>query len=131
MTSDPIADMLSRIRNALMARHPQVEMPLSKLKVHIAEILKAEGFIESFTVANDSIVGSLTLSLKYGRDRAPAIMGLRRLSRPGRRHYVKHTDMPKVLSGMGISIVSTSRGLLTSRQAEHERIGGELLCEVW
>jgi small subunit ribosomal protein S8 len=133
MTTDPIADMLARIRNAILARHPRAEMPLSKVKVRIAEILKDEGFIDSFAVqpAGDQPLGSLTITLKYGRDRSSAIVGLKRVSRPGRRLYVKHTDLPKVMSGMGISIISTSRGVLTSRQAEQERVGGELLCEVW
>ena len=130
MTTDPVSDMLSRIRNAILARHPRVEMPLSKLKVRIAQILKDEGFVDSFTVQTEGH-GTLTILLKYGRDRTSAIVGLRRCSRPGRRHYVKHTEMPKVLSGMGISIVSTSRGLLTSRQAANDHVGGELLCEVW
>jgi small subunit ribosomal protein S8 len=130
MTTDPIADMLARIRNAALARHPRAEMPLSKVKVHIAEILKAEGFIEDFSVQNEG-AGTLTIELKYGRDRSSAIMGLKRVSRPGRRFYVKHTDLPKVMSGMGISIISTSRGVLTNKQALQERIGGELLCEVW
>lgn len=133
MTTDPIADMLARIRNAILARHPRAEMPLSKVKVRIAEILKDEGFIDSFSVQEpgDQPIGSLTITLKYGRDRTSAIVGLKRVSRPGRRLYVKHTDLPKVMSGMGISIISTSRGVLTSRQAEQERVGGELLCEVW
>ena len=133
MTTDPIADMLSRIHNAILARHARVEMPLSKVKVRIAEILKDEGFIDSFSVqpAGDQPMGSLTITLKYGRDRTSAIVGMKRVSRPGRRLYVKHTDLPKVMSGMGISIISTSRGVLTSRQAEQERVGGELLCEVW
>jgi small subunit ribosomal protein S8 len=133
MTTDPIADMLARIRNAILARHPRAEMPLSKVKVRIAEILKDEGFIDGFSVQTpaDQPLGSLTITLKYGRDRSSAIVGLKRVSRPGRRLYVKHTDLPKVMSGMGISIISTSRGVLTSRQAEQERVGGELLCEVW
>jgi small subunit ribosomal protein S8 len=130
MTTDPIADMLTRIRNGLMARHPRVEMPLSKLKVRIAEILKDEGFISEYSVQSEA-PATLAVVLKYGRDKSSAIVGMRRLSRPGRRVYVKHSDLPKVMSGMGISIISTSRGVLTNRQAETERIGGELLCEVW
>lgn len=129
MTTDPIADMLTRIRNGLLARHPRVEMPLSKLKVRIAEILKDEGFISEFSVQAEP--ATLAVVLKYGRDKTSAIVGMRRLSRPGRRVYVKHTDLPKTMSGMGISIISTSRGVLTNRQAETERVGGELLCEVW
>jgi small subunit ribosomal protein S8 len=130
MTSDPIADMLTRIRNAILARHARVEMPLSKLKARIAELLKEEGYIEDFSVSTEA-PGTLTVLLRYGRDRASAIVGLKRLSRPGRRVYVKSTELPKVMAGMGISIISTSRGILTSRQAEKEHVGGELLCEVW
>jgi small subunit ribosomal protein S8 len=130
MTNDPISDMLSRIHNGILARHTRVEMPLSKLKVRIAELLKQEGFIDGFSVQTEA-PGSLTVLLKYGRDRSSAIVGLKRVSRPGRRLYVKHTDLPKVMSGMGISIISTSRGVLTNKQAAKERIGGELLCEVW
>jgi small subunit ribosomal protein S8 len=130
MVTDPIADMLARIRNAIMAHHARAEMPLSKLKVHIAEILKSEGFIDDYSVQPER-PGTLTILLKYGRDRSSAIVGLRRRSRPGRREYVSHAELPKVMSGMGVSIISTSRGLLTSRQAEQARIGGELLCEVW
>jgi small subunit ribosomal protein S8 len=130
MTTDPIADMLSRIHNAILARHTRVEMPLSKVKIRIAQILKDEGFIEGFTVQSD-FPATCTLVLKYSRDRSSAIIGLKRCSRPGRRLYVKHTDLPKVMSGMGISIISTSRGVLTNKQAVKERVGGELLCEVW
>ena len=130
MTTDPIADMLSRIHNAILARHARTEMPLSKVKVRIAEILKEEGFIDGFSVQTE-FPGSLTLVLKYARDRSSAIIGMKRVSRPGRRQYVKHTDLPKVMSGMGISIISTSRGVLTNKQAQKERVGGELLCEVW
>ena len=130
MVTDPIADMLARIRNAIMANHARVEMPLSKLKARIAEILRDEGFVEDFSVQSEA-PATLTILLKYGRDRSSAIVGLRRRSRPGRREYVSHSELPKVMSGMGVSIISTSRGVLTSRQAEQARVGGELLCEVW
>ena len=130
MTTDPIADMLARIRNAILANHARTEMPLSKIKARIAEILKDEGFIDDFSVQNEGH-GTLTIILKYGRDRESAIVGLRRRSRPGRREYVSHGQLPKVMSGMGVSIISTSRGVLTTRQAEQARVGGELLCEVW
>ncbi len=130
MTTDPIADMLSRIHNAILARHSRVEMPLSKVKVRIAQILKDEGFIDDFSV-QDGLPAVLTVLLKYSRDRSSAIIGLKRCSRPGRRLYVKHTELPKVMNGMGISIISTSRGVLTNKEAAKERIGGELLCEVW
>lgn len=131
MTTDPVADMLTRIRNAILARHATTEIPLSKLKVHIAVILKAEGYIAGFAVKEEGFQGTITVELKYGRDRQSAIVGMKRVSRPGRRLYVRHQDLTKVMNGMGISIISTSRGLLTNRQAEQERIGGELLCEVW
>jgi len=130
MTTDPIADMLARIRNAVLARHARTEMPLSKMKVRIAQILKDEGYIDDFSYQAEA-PATLSIQLKYGRDRASAIVGMRRLSRPGRRVYVRHDDLPKVMNGMGISIVSTSHGVLTGRQAEQQRIGGELLCEVW
>jgi small subunit ribosomal protein S8 len=131
MTTDPVADMLTRIRNAILARHTSTEIPLSKLKVHIAEILKSEGYIAGFSVKEEGLPGTITVELKYGRDRESAIVGMKRLSRPGRRIYVRHQDLTKVMNGMGISIISTSRGLLTNRQAQQECIGGELLCEVW
>ena len=130
MTTDPVSDMLTRIRNAILARHARVEMPLSKIKARIAEILKEEGYIAEYSVQAET-PPTLTILLKYGRDRSSAIIGLRRLSRPGRRVYVKHSDLPNVMSGMGISIISTSRGVLTNKQAENARVGGELLCEVW
>ena len=130
MTTDPIADMLSRIRNAILARHARADMPLSKMKVRIAQILKDEGYIEDFSTQPEA-PATLSIMLKYGRDRSSAIIGMRRTSRPGRRVYVNHSQLPKVMSGMGISIVSTSRGVLTGTQAEQARIGGELLCEVW
>jgi len=128
--SDPIADMLTRVRNASRARHTEVVVPASRTKREIARILKDEGFIEDFSFQAEA-PATLSVVLKYGRDRSSAIVGMRRLSRPGRRVYVRHDDLPKVMSGMGISIISTSRGVLTSRQAEQERVGGELLCEVW
>src|SRR5690242_17789824 len=130
MNTDPVADMLSRIRNALLARHETVEIPHSKLKVKIAEILKQEGYITDVSVQDEGRP-VLNVKLKYGRDRAPAIIGLRRFSRPGRRVYVRHKEIPVVLNGMGISILSTSRGVFTDRDARKNNIGGEILCEVW
>lgn len=130
MMTDPVADMLTRIRNGITAKHDRVEMPLSKLKVGIAEILQQEGYIESFSVQSE-LPGSLTVQLKYGRAREAAIIGLRRASRPGRRVYVGHKQIPQVLNGLGISIISTSRGLLTDRDARKQNVGGEVLCEVW
>ncbi len=133
MNTDPVSDMLARIRNAQLARHESVEIPLSKLKVKIAEILKQEGYINDFAVqqGENNAPSQLNVKLKYGRDRAPAIVGIRRASRPGRRLYVAHKQIPSVLNGMGISIISTSRGVLTDRDARQQSIGGEVLCEVW
>jgi small subunit ribosomal protein S8 len=129
MMTDPIADMLARIRNAILARHENACIPLSKLKLKIAEILKEEGYISDYAVETEK--SELTVYIKYGRDQKSAIMGMRRKSRPGRRLYVGHKDLPKVKNGMGIAIVSTSRGLLTSSQAREQHVGGEVLCEVW
>lgn len=132
MTSDPIADMLTRIRNAALARHDRTEVPASKLKHAVAKILKDEGYIAD--VRTDDAEGlekKLTIVLKYGQDRTSAIDGVKRVSRPGRRVYVRHDRIPRVLSGLGISILSTSRGLVSDREARRLKIGGELLCEVW
>lgn len=130
MTTDPVSDMLTRIRNGILAKHERVDMPLSKLKIRIAEILQQEGYIDGFSIQQEH-PGSLTVQLKYGRGRQAAILGLRRASRPGRRLYVGHKEIPKVLNGLGISIISTSRGLLTDRDARRQHVGGEVLCEVW
>src|SRR5579863_5290898 len=131
MMTDPIADMLSRIRNASMARHDRVEMPHSRLKEHVASVLKAEGYLDDVRSSEDQERKTLTLVLRYGRDRASAIDGIRRVSTPGRRVYVRHDRIDRVCSGMGISILSTSRGVMTDREARRQRVGGELLCEVW
>jgi small subunit ribosomal protein S8 len=135
MMTDPIADMLSRIRNASLARHDRTEIPASRLKVAVAEILKAEGFIADVRKADgEDGTGQhpkLTIVLKYGRDRTSAIDGIRRVSRPGRRVYVRHDRIPRVFSGLGISILSTSRGLMSDKEARRQKVGGELLCEVW
>ena len=130
MNTDPVADMLARIRNALLAHHEAVEIPHSKLKTRIAEILKQEGYISDFSVQGEQ-ARSLKVQLKYGEGRRPAIIGLRRTSRPGRRVYVRHKDIPSVLNGMGISIISTSHGVVTDRDARKQSIGGEIFCEVW
>lgn len=130
MMTDPIADMLSRIRNAIMAQHDRTEIPLSKLKLGIAQILKNEGFISDFSV-DEEHPPKLTVHLKYGRDKSSAIMAIKRRSRPGKRIYVGHKDLPKVLNGMGLAIISTSQGLLTSNEARKKGIGGEFICEVW
>lgn len=132
MMTDPIADMLTRIRNAALARHDRTEILASKLKAAVAEILKSEGYITDVRPSeNDSGPKKLTIVLKYGRDRQSAIDGVRRVSRPGRRIYVHHDDIPKVFSGLGISILSTSRGIMSDRDARRLKVGGELICEVW
>jgi len=134
MLTDPISDMLTRIRNAAMARHERVHIPASRLKQTIADVLKAEGYVSEVQVEaaqNEAPQDTLTLTLKYGRDRAPAIEGIRRVSRPGRRIYVRAQEIPKVKSGLGIAVLSTSRGIMSDRQARKAGVGGELLCEIW
>jgi small subunit ribosomal protein S8 len=131
MMTDPIADMLTRIRNAGLARHDRTEVPASRLKEEVAKILKSEGFIADVRPSEGDGVKKLTIVLKYGRDRQSAIDGIRRVSRPGRRVYVRHDRIPRVLSGLGISILSTSRGLMSDREARRQKLGGELICEVW
>ena len=131
--TDPIAVMLTRLRNANQAYHDAVTMPYSKLKEGVAEILKQEGYITSYAVAdNENGVGKLlTVTLKYGRNRERSLAGVRRISKPGLRVYAKHTGLPKVLGGLGIAIISTSQGLLTDRQANQKGVGGEVLAYVW
>lgn len=133
MMTDPIADMLTRIRNASMARHEAALVPASNLKYHIAEILKSEGFIADVRkdASDKGKEDLLTIVLKYSHDRHGVIDGIRRVSRPGRRVYVRYDRIPSVLSGLGISILSTSRGIMSDREARRRRVGGELLCEVW
>ena len=131
MMTDPIADMLTRIRNAGLARHDRTEVPASRLKEAVAQILKSEGFITDVRPSEGEGPEKLTIVLKYGRDRQSAIDGVKRVSRPGRRVYVRHDHIPRVLSGLGISILSTSRGLMSDREARRQKIGGELICEVW
>ena len=132
--TDPIADMLTRLRNANQAFHDTVSMPYSKLKAGVAEILKQEGYISSFEVkepAEGEVGKTLTLTLKYGRNRERAVVGLRRVSKPGLRVYAKSNALPKVLGGLGVAIISTSQGLLTDRQANQKGVGGEVLAYVW
>ncbi|MDR1711804.1 MAG: 30S ribosomal protein S8 [Propionibacteriaceae bacterium] len=132
--TDPIADMLTRLRNANQAFHDSATMPHSKIKVGIAEILKAQGYIADFEVAEPKAgeVGkSLTIKLKYGANRERSIAGLRRISKPGLRVYAKATALPKVLGGLGIAIISTSQGLLTDKEAKSKSVGGEVLAYVW
>jgi small subunit ribosomal protein S8 len=129
--TDPIADFLSRIRNAIMARHAEVIAPASKLKLRIAELLKAEGYIAGFDTREDEGMSSIVVRLRWADPRTNAITGLRRRSRPGQRMYVRQDTIPKIRSGLGIAILSTSRGLMTDRVARKAGVGGELLCEVW
>jgi small subunit ribosomal protein S8 len=131
MTTDPVADMLTRIRNASRAKHPRVDLPSSKLKVEIARILKDEGYLSNFKVVEEKGKKTLRVFLRYTPDRRCVITDLQRVSRPGSRRYVGKFDIRPVVGGMGISIVSTPRGLMTGRSARKEGVGGELLCEVW
>jgi small subunit ribosomal protein S8 len=129
--TDPIADMLTRIRNSLMARQDRVDIPSSKLKVNVARILKDEGFIKNFKVIKDNKQGVLRVFLKYGDDNTPVIKGLKRVSKPSRRVYVPSDGIPPVLSGLGVGIVSTSKGVMTDREARKQNVGGEMMCAVW
>ena len=134
MMTDPIADMLTRLRNANSAYHETVEMPHSKLKSHIAEILKQEGYITAWKVEDPSegeVGKKLTIDLKFGPNRERSIAGIKRISKPGLRVYTKSTAMPKVLGGLGVAIISTSQGLLTGQQAAKKGVGGEVLAYVW
>ncbi len=133
MNTDPIADMLTRIRNANMVALPEVDMPSSKLKVELAKLLKSEGYVEDYAVVEKegSVFKTLKITLKYDEKSKPVISNLKRVSRPGLRNYCKAKDIPQVLGGMGIAIISTSKGLLTDRKAKKENVGGEILCYVW
>ena len=129
--TDPIADMLTRMRNAYAAKHQKVDVPLSNLKLEIARILKEEGFINNYKVIGEGVRRNIRIYLRYGARGELVISKLERVSRPGCRVYVKGTAVPKVLAGMGINIISTSRGLMADRRARRERVGGELLCRVY
>ena len=132
MLTDPVADMLTRIRNANKALHDRVEMPTSKLKEQIARILKEEGYVRDYHVEERELPYKvLVIELKYGRGRERVLTGLKRISKPGRRIYAGKDRLPRVLGGMGTAILSTSRGVITSRTAEREGIGGEVICFVW
>lgn len=128
--SDPIADMLTRLRNAISARHSEVEIPLSKTKAAMAKVLKVEGYIEEYALEDKGAQGVLRIKLKYSGSRS-VIEGLLRVSKPSRRVYVAHDQIPKVMSGLGINILSTSRGIMSDRLARQEKVGGEILCSVW
>jgi len=129
--SDPLADMLTRIRNADMAKHVKVDIPASKMKISMAKILKSEGYIKNFKLLKEQIQGIIRIYMKYHDGNQGVITGLKRLSKPGRRVYVKKKDIPSVLNGMGIAVLSTSKGILTDRQAKEQNVGGELLCSIW
>jgi small subunit ribosomal protein S8 len=131
MRSDPVADLLTRIRNGSRAEHEKVDIPSSKLKVRVAELLKDEGFIKNFRVLEDDKQGTLRIYLKYGTGTEKVISGLVRVSTPGRRVYVTHDKIPTILGGMGVALISTSRGVLTDRDARREHVGGEVLAYVW
>lgn len=131
MVTDPVADMLTRIRNAATSRHRRVVIPSSKIKVAIAKLLDEEGFIRGYTVTDEKPQPNLIIGLKYTGAGDPVISGIDRISKPGRRVYVGYREIPWVRSGLGINIVSTPRGVLTGRQARRERVGGELVCNIW
>src|SRR5918998_1890025 len=131
MMTDPIADMLSRIRNANKAMHERTEMPTSRMKEEIARILKEEGYIRDFSVRKGESFDSLVIDLKFGRNRERVITDLKRVSKPGRRVYAGRDRLPRVLGGMGIAILSTSQGLVTSKTAAERGVGGEVICYVW
>lgn len=131
MRSDPIADMLTRIRNASRAEHEKVDIPASKLKVRLAELLRDEGFIKNFRILEDKKQGTLRVYLKYGAGNERMISGLVRVSTPGRRVYVGHDRIPSILGGMGVALLSTPRGVMADRDARKQKIGGEVLAYVW
>ena len=129
---DPIADMLTRIRNANTAKHDTVEIPASKMKVAIAEILLKEGFIKAFDIKEEGAYNNIVITLKYGQDKSEKIItGLKRISKPGLRVYANSEELPKVLGGLGVAIISTNKGVLTDKEARKEHVGGEVLAFVW
>ena len=129
--SDPLADMLTRIRNGVKARFDSVDIPLSKLKVGVAKVLKEEGYVTDYHIIDQGVQGTLKVDLKYGSNNELVLTGIRRVSKPGLRQYKKSSDIPKVMSGLGIGILTTSKGVMTDREARKQKVGGELLCEVW
>ena len=131
VVTDTIADMLTRIRNANQMRYSEVSVPASNLKVSLAKILKEEGFIEDYKVVDDNVQGTIILTLKYGENKERVITGLKRISKPGLRVYAKKDEVPKVLNGLGIAILSTSKGVMTDKEARKENLGGEVLCYIW
>ncbi|MCR2043517.1 30S ribosomal protein S8 [Anaerosalibacter massiliensis] len=131
MMTDPIADMLTRIRNGNNARHETVDIPASNIKKDIAQILLNEGFIKNFDVIDDEKQGLIRVQLKYGNNSEKVISGIKRISKPGLRVYVKNNEIPRVLGGLGIAILSTSKGIMADKEARKEKVGGEVLCYVW
>ncbi len=131
VVTDTIADMLTRIRNANGMRYGEVSVPASNLKVSLAKILKDEGFIEDYKIVDDNVQGTIVVTLKYGQNKERVITGLKRISKPGLRVYAKADEVPKVLNGLGIAIISTSRGVMTDKDARRENLGGEVLCYIW
>jgi small subunit ribosomal protein S8 len=131
MLTDPIADMLTRIRNAAMIKAEKVDIPASRMKLDIAKILKEEGFIRAYKILKDKKQGILRITLKYAQDGGPVISGLKRISKPGRRVYVDKGGIPMVLGGVGISVLSTSKGVLGDKACRREQVGGEVLCHIW
>ncbi|OQB25898.1 MAG: 30S ribosomal protein S8 [Firmicutes bacterium ADurb.Bin182] len=131
LTTDPIADMLTRIRNALIAKHDVVDVPASNMKKAIAKILLSEGYIKGFELIEEGVVKNIRITLKYGPNRTNVITGLKRISKPGLRVYARKDQIPKVLNGLGIAVLSTSRGIMTDREARRQSIGGEVLAYIW
>lgn len=131
MVTDPIADMLTRIRNGNMVRHASVDIPASNTKKRLAEILLEEGFVKGFDIIDDGVQGVIRVQLKYGENKERVITGLKRISKPGLRVYAKKHEIPKVLGGLGIAVVSTSNGIVTDKEARKLGVGGEVLCYVW
>ncbi len=129
--SDPLADMLTRIRNGVMAKFDSVEMPSSKTKVSIAQVLQDEGYVIGYQVEDNGPQGTLTINLKYNSDQIPVITGIKRISKPGLRKYASADEIPTVLNGLGIAILSSSKGVITDKTARASNVGGEILCEVW
>ena len=129
--TDPISDLLTRIRNALMARHANVNVPASRMKLEIVKILKDEGYVDNFKVVEDAHQGQISIDLKYGHEGRRAITGLERVSKPGRRIYRGKDEIPDVLNGLGITIISTSKGVMTGKACRDQGVGGEVLCNVW
>jgi len=131
-TNDPIADMLTRIRNAIMAKHDTVDVPVSRMKLSIADILLDEGYIEKYEITGEGVNKAIHITLKYGKDKNEKIItGLKRISRPGLRYYAGAEDMPRVLGGLGIAIVSTNQGVITDKEARKRHVGGEVLAFIW